>query len=303
MKTKGVIFNIQRFCVHDGPGIRTTVFFKGCPLRCSWCHNPEAMGHQPVLAFTPKHCAACGACVSACDGRVHAITDGRHRLERVRCRACGLCTEACPRQALELIGREVTAAEVMASVEKDREFYETSGGGVTFSGGEPFAQPGFLHALLTLARQAGVHTAVDTCGHAEWSDLKRSASLIDLFLYDIKLMQPDMHRDATGVDNARILENLRRLDELGRPIVVRRPVVPGINDGTADFVALGRFLASRRNCVRVELLPYHRLAEAKHERIGNPYKLAGTPEPNRDALRPLAESIRSAGFQEVAIGL
>ncbi len=303
MKSKGIVFNIQRFCVHDGPGIRTTVFFKGCPLRCRWCHNPEAMGHQPVLAFTPKHCAACGACADACDGRVHAVVEGAHLLDRIRCRACGQCVEACPRQALELIGREVTAAEVMKSVEKDREFYESSAGGVTFSGGEPYAQPEFLNALLTLARRADIRTAVDTCGHAEWTDLKRTAPLVDLFLYDVKLMQPDSHREATGVDNARILENLRRLDTMGRPIVIRRPVVPGVSDSAFELEALGRFAATLKNCIRLDLLPYHRLAESKHERIGNPYTLSGTPEPKRDELRQYADAVRAGGYGEVAIGL
>lgn len=297
MKSKGIVFNIQRFCVHDGPGIRTTVFFKGCPLRCRWCHNPEAMGHQPVLAFTPKHCAACGACADACDGRVHAVVEGAHLLDRIRCRACGQCVEACPRQALELIGREVTAAEVMKSVEKDREFYESSAGGVTFSGGEPLLQLDYLLALLDACRAKGLRTAVDTAGDVPFERLKRAAERTDLLLYDVKCMDDATHRRATGSGNARILKNLARIADGSVDIHIRIPVIPSINDTEENMAATAAMLRPLRGIRLVQLLPFHKLGEGKYHGLDMAYAAADFDMLPKGRLEELAQVFRAAGLE------
>ncbi len=212
MEKKGIIFDIKKFAVHDGPGIRSTVFFKGCPLRCLWCHNPEGISAAAeVMVFTQRCLASCRICVRACPQKALARIGGRIVLKRDRCRACGLCAEACPAEALRLVGKKVGAGSVLTELAKDSPFYRNSNGGVTFSGGEPLQQPEFLHALLLAAKEQGWHTAVDTCGHAPFSAFAKIMPLVDLFLYDLKCIDPLWHRRLTGVSNALILENLSRL--------------------------------------------------------------------------------------------
>ncbi len=278
----GILFDIRKFSIHDGPGIRTTVFFKGCPLRCVWCHNPESQARQPELMLHPRRCIACSACQEACPQS--AIVTGPAGLltDRRSCRACGQCVQACYADARQLVGRRYGLAEVLESLERDSDFYAQSGGGVTFSGGEPLMQGRFLLALLQAARAAGWHTALDTCGYAAWELVEQVRPYVDLFLYDLKLIDPLRHRQATGVSNRRILDNLGRLSALGHAIILRLPLIPGINTDMANLEATARFAAALPSVQQVDLLPYHAAAETKYRGLGREYPL---PE-----LEPLSQA-------------
>lgn len=282
--TRGTIFDIQRFAIHDGPGIRTTLFLKGCPLRCLWCHNPEGISRQPQLVFTPQRCIGCGQCIEVCPEGVHQLVNSRHLIAWERCVACGTCTRGCHAGALQLAGRRVTVAEVMDEALRDRPFYETSGGGITLSGGEPLAQCRFSRGLLQAAKAEGVHTALDTSGFTPWKRLERLLSLVDLVLYDLKHMHRDRHLALTGVPNEQILENLRRLDAAGQAIWVRIPLVAGQNDEKSNYHALGQFLSGLKHVQRIEILRYHRLAESKYERMGWAYPLRGMEPPTEESV-------------------
>lgn len=263
----GTLFDIQPFSIHDGPGIRTTVFFKGCPLRCLWCHNPESWDSGNELFFAPGRCIACGACAQSCPRSAHEMRNGTHRIVRKRCTVCGRCARECPSGALRRIGRRASAGEILAEVMKDREFFRDSGGGMTLSGGEPAAQPDLAAALLQGARAEGIHTCIETCGACEPAVLDRLQPLTDLFLFDIKA-DPERHRRLTGVPLEPILENLERLHNRGARIGLRLPLIPGINDTEAHFrniAAVARRLTSLES---FHLLPYHPLAAGKHDGLG-----------------------------------
>jgi len=267
----GVIFDIKRFAVHDGPGIRTTVFFKGCPLRCAWCHNPEGISREPELMLFPSRCAKeCRACVKAAPIGAISKTGGVVAIDRSVRNARGMAraADACLYDALRLVGRRVSVGDLVAEMEKDRVFYETSEGGVTFSGGEPLLQPDFLSDLADEFRARGLRTVLDTSGFAAWEVLERIARKVDLVLYDLKLMDDAGHREYAGVSNGVILENLRRLSALGRPVRVRIPLVPGVNDGTVSIRRTAEFLKPLKNIDRVSILPYHRGGRVKAESIG-----------------------------------
>ena len=268
----GVVFDFKRYAIHDGPGIRTTVFLKGCPLDCPWCHNPEGKRPEPEHMWWESRCLGCGSCVEACPEDAITMT-GSLEIDAERCVMCGACAEACVADALEVIGREASVEEVMEVVRKDAVFYEESGGGVTFSGGEPTMQPAFLLELLRACREEGFHTAVDTSGMTERESLLRMAGYVDLFLYDIKFMDDEAHRKYTGASNARVLENLRALDEAGAEIVVRVPLIPGVNDDAEGMERLGGFVSDLRGVREVCLLPYHK---AGTEKLG---RLLGSREP------------------------
>ncbi|MBU0704078.1 MAG: glycyl-radical enzyme activating protein, partial [Chloroflexi bacterium] len=254
---KGITFNIQRFSTEDGPGIRTTLFFKGCPLRCAWCHNPEGLSPQPELMWYDVRCIGARDCLQACPERALELTpDGMH-IDRAECTTCGDCAKACPAGALEVIGREWTPEELFAEVEKDTVFYETSGGGVTLSGGEPMAQADFVLALARLCHEAGIHVALDTCGVVLWERYERVLPLVDLVLYDLKIFDAERHRAGTGVDNGPILENARRIAAAGKPMWIRTPVIPGYTASADNVAALGDFIAAELPTVeRWELLAY-----------------------------------------------
>jgi pyruvate formate lyase activating enzyme len=288
----GTVFDIRKFSIHDGPGIRTTVFLKGCPLRCAWCHNPESQSAEPELIMRSNRCLQCGACVEACPkDAIRLDTDGPIT-DQGRCERCGLCVDACFSGARKLAGRELTVAQVMAEIERDRPFYDESGGGATFSGGEPLRQPEFLSELLISCRTQEIHTALDTCGYAPWSVLDRIRPYVDLFLYDIKTMAEAQHRALTGVSNRMILENLRALSELGHAIVLRVPVIPGINDGTDNIRAIGSLAAHLPSVMWIELLPYHRIGVEKYGRIARPYSLPEIHPPSQERIAAISRILQ-----------
>jgi pyruvate formate lyase activating enzyme len=299
---KGYVFNIQHYSIHDGPGIRTTVFTKGCPLRCVWCQNPESQPKTPQLFFNREKCTGCGACVAACPERAIEIVDGRSRTDRLLCKGLGKCAAACPNEARDIMGREMSAAEVFKDVNADAVFYRRSGGGVTISGGEPLVQPEFTLAILKLCKEAGLPTALDTSGHAGWDVFKEILPYIDLVLYDIKHLDPEAHRKLTGVSNELILANAGRIirEFPGVAFLARVPVVPGYNDDRENVLRTAGFINKLGKPVKVHLLPYHRLGETKYERL----EITGMPvihPPSEIRLGEIRRLVESCGL-EVAVG-
>jgi len=288
-EVRGRIFNVQRYSLHDGPGIRTTVFLKGCPARCLWCHNPESQSFAPEVLVVETRCVSCGTCATVC---AHGAPPPGSSL----CTACGACVEACPAAARQLAGRETTVDAVIEEVLRDRVFYEESGGGVTFSGGEPLAQPEFLKRLLEACRAAGLHTAVDTCGFASRERLLALAPLVDLFLFDVKLVDDARHLSLTGVPAAPILDNLRALAAVHANLWIRVPIVPGHTDGEADLAATAALVAGLPGVRRVSLLPYHRTGAPKARRLGREYALDALAPPPPERLESLAALFRDRGL-------
>lgn len=275
---QGSVFNIQRFSIHDGPGIRTTVFLKGCPLSCRWCHNPEGLSPEQELLYDEKKCIGCGLCAETCPNGCHAVgaEPGAHTINRAACTACGLCAAACPSTALTLSYARMTPEEILREVERDRPFYRDEGG-LTLSGGEPLLQPAFSREILRIHKKRGIPTAVDTSGCVPWESVEAVLPYTDVFLYDIKAVTSDRHRAGTGVDNARILENFSRLGREKTRIWARIPLIPGFNDGEEEQDRIVRLLAGRRDVERVTVIPYHTLGKSKYALVGRevPYTWSG----------------------------
>lgn len=273
LSATGTVFDIQRCAMHDGPGIRTTVFLKGCPLSCKWCHNPESQTMHTQLAFFAEKCTLCGRCVLLCP-QVHNITHNFHTVNYSNCKSCGKCTKLCPSHALSIFGKQVSVSDIIEIVKKDIIYYQQTGGGLTVSGGEPFLQHDFLKELMMAAKAEQLHTCVETSGFTPIQYMKEVSPYIDLFLFDYKVTSPSLHKKFTGVDNALILQNLQFLYQQDKPILLRCPIIPGYNDTPEHFSGIHRMEVAYPNLIGIEILPYHNLGRAKATAIGQYYEIS-----------------------------
>ncbi len=292
---KPLIFDIKHFAVHDGDGIRTTVFFKGCPLHCKWCHNPEGLSFAPQLHYNATQCTACGACAAVCPTQAHTFTKEReHCFDRQRCTSCGACAKACPQSALRLYGTTAEIPAILEEILADREFYAVTGGGVTLSGGECLCHPAFCADLLKECKKEGIHCAVDTSGAVEREALDAVLPYTDLFLFDLKLMDPQKHLHYTGMSNERSRANLAYLMERGAAVEIRIPLLPGINEG--EIPEMGAYLASLGGIRSVRVLPYHALAASKYRHLGMEFTMPPTESPTKEALDAAKQTLRGFGL-------
>ncbi len=293
----GLIFDIQQFSVHDGPGIRTTVFFKGCNLRCAWCHNPESMKGSPELQIYPEKCIHCGRCLEICAIRCNSLDNNELHHAREACLACGDCAESCYAGCRQITGRSMHADEVLKVIQRDMPFYQRSGGGVTFSGGEPLLQHEFLLQLLQQSRERLLlHTAVDTAGHVPFAWYEKILPHVSLFLYDLKVMNDALHKEYTGVSNALILENLRKLAVGTHEIIIRIPVIPGVNDNADNMRQTAELLSDLKGIRLVELLPFHPLGESKYRSLGMKYPATAFGKLDKGRTLELADPFHALGL-------
>lgn len=295
---KGIIFDIKHFAVHDGPGIRTTVFFKGCPLRCQWCHNPESLQAKSQLGYIKHKCTHCGRCATVCPTGAQSLTDEHmHKFDRSKCITCGKCVSKCYSGALALYGKTATVTEIVNEVLEDKDFYESSNGGVTLSGGECLVQSDFCTELLKECKNVGLHTAVDTCGFVSKDVLDKVMPYTDLFLYDVKAFNEAVHIKCTGQSNVLILDNLKYLSEKGKEIEIRIPYVPDFNAG--EIAAIGEFLRDMKGIVGVRILPYHNYAITKYKSLEME---DSSPEnvPKAEELKAAADLLTSYGIKVLA---
>lgn len=290
---KALISNLQRYSIKDGPGIRTTVFFMGCSMRCQWCHNPECLVPEENLRYFPNKCIGCGTCIETCRSGALTRTDAGLQYDSKLCQRCFRCQEVCPAAALNRNGQYYTVDELMEQLLFDELFYKNSGGGITFSGGECMLQSRFLREMLLQCREKGIHCAIDTAGFVPWENFERVSHLADLYLYDVKSMNDDRHRMFTGVSNKTILKNLKKLDQNGENITIRIPVIPSFNDTMEDMAAIVSFLAGLKSCPSVELLGYHNLAESKYRGLWKESKTFSAITGER--LEQFAEVFRGNG--------
>ncbi|MBN2322426.1 MAG: glycyl-radical enzyme activating protein [Spirochaetes bacterium] len=299
---RGIVFNIQRFSIHDGPGIRTTVFFKGCPLSCVWCHNPESISPSVEISFNERLCTLCGACAGVCPHGAHKVENGSHRFERTVCERCGRCAQACVSEALTIVGEWMSAEEVLAEVERDLPFYETSKGGMTLSGGEPLLQADFAAELLRLARERGIHTCLDTSGYVQPATLERIRAHVDLFLFDFKGADPDRHKNHTGVDCDLILKNLALLVGCGERVILRCPIVPGYTDSEEHFSDIAGLEKQYPDLVEIDILGYHELGEGKYERLGRYSPMCRQESVDENKKKQWLERLYSLGCRKATLG-
>ena len=294
----GRLMDVKRFAVHDGPGIRTTLFLKGCSLKCIWCHNPEGISPKPQLAYYTHKCIGCGECIHVCPSQAHAIGPNGHQLDRARCIGCGNCESACLGEALKLFGKEITVEEAVRIALEDRMFYAENGG-VTLSGGEPLLQAEFCAAVASALRDHHIGTAIDTCGCVPWSAFERLLPLSDIFLFDIKHIDPTVHRKLTGQDNTLILDNLRKLSDARARIEIRMPLVPGCNDSDETLDGIGRFL-SALNIEKMRVLPYHSMARSKYAALGLEDTMPDVPSPDDAAIARAIDRLQHFGVPAIS---
>jgi pyruvate formate lyase activating enzyme len=290
----GLVFDIQRYSMKDGPGLRVLVFIKGCPLRCLWCSNPESQSSQIEILYQEERCCACGQCVLVCPTEaLIQEAKGEVRYNHLKCRLCGRCIETCPYKTRKWAGRWVTVAELMREVERDLPFFRRSGGGVTLGGGEPMSQPDFVEKILKACKEQNIHTSLETCGCSPWEVLKRLAHYTDLFFYDLKQIDSHIHEQWTGVSNQLILRNLEELGTIHSQIVVRYPLIPGVNDTDLDIHALIKFIRRIKPIQKVEISPYHRYGELKYPLLGRQYPLKGVQTLPEKRVNEIVALIRS----------
>ena len=293
----GKIFDIKKYAIHDGPGIRTTIFFKGCPLSCWWCHNPESISTANQRIYRKERCIGCRECVDACAENCIEIAAKGLKWNMAGCVFCGTCADRCPAEAIEIIGKTMTVDEVVTEISKDTVFYDESRGGITISGGEPLMQPSFLMELLDACKKLELHRTVDTSGHAETRTLLEAATRTDLFLYDLKHMDPEKHARFTGVSNEKILTNLKILIRQGAEVVIRFPVIPGFNSDQENIDKTGAFISSLPGISRVNILPYHCAAATKYKKLGLKFNTSEVAKPTRDFLVSIAERLEKFGLK------
>lgn len=301
-KETGIIFNTQKYSIYDGPGVRTIIFFKGCPLNCRWCSNPEGISKNFDVMYTDNRCTKCGICVSNCVKGIHNIKrshDGKivHDIDRtIKCLGCRDCETKCSNKAVRIAGQEKTVDEIVNIIQEDSLFYTTSGGGVTLSGGEVASQPEFALKILKACKEKGIHTAVETCGYANWKVYEKLSKYVDLFLYDIKQVDPIIHKELVGVDNIKILTNLYKLFNIGAKIVIRMPLIKGFNDldyqikGAMKFIEI---ISENKNLLGIEVLPYHKLGVNKYEQLNKEYTIKEDLSYSNEDLKEKEELFKS----------
>lgn len=298
---EGTIVNIQKYSIHDGPGIRTTVFLKGCPLSCWWCHNPESQSTKNEIMFFEQKCTGCGICVKRCPEEAITMREMKPTIDETKCILCGNCTDFCYNEAREYVGQKIGAIELFKEIQKDEIFYEESGGGVTFSGGEPLLQVDFLSEVLDICNKKNIHTTLDTSGYTKWKNIEKIVNKVDLFLYDLKLIDDEKHKKYIGVSNKLILENLKKLSSLGKRIFVRMPIIAGINDDNDHIDESIKFIKTLNNIEQVNLIPYHSMGMDKYKRLNMDYKLSGMEKPADEKMEELKEKFEKEGIK-VKIG-
>lgn len=289
-KDRALVFNIQKCSIHDGPGIRTIVFLKGCPLRCLWCANPESQSYVKEIAHTPSHCIGCGVCIEKCPrGCISAAEDGRGVIDREACDLCEACTDVCYAKAKRVVGEEKTLDELLETIRRDKIYYTNSGGGVTFSGGEPLTHPEFLLAAARACREQGINVAIETCGCGNFEQFAPALEYVNLIFMDIKEIDSERHRKLTGAGNEEIIDNLKRISAMGKRIIIRTPVVPGYNDSPENFKGIAELAASIQCVEGVELLAYHALGAHKYEMLGREYALKEVNTPTDEQMEEYVE--------------
>lgn len=306
IERKATIFNVQKYNMYDGPGVRTLVFFQGCPLRCKWCSNPEGLERKPQVMMKSNSCIDCGACVSVCPVGIHKMSDGgKHEVDRtITCIGCRKCQEACNVSALTIVGETKTISQLLEIIEEDRTFYETSGGGVTLGGGEVLMQPEAAVNLLMVCKQEGINTAIETCGYAKLESVRKVAAFTDLFLFDLKHIDPERHFQLTGVRNELILENLKELLHSRFNVKIRMPLLKGVNDSQEEIGKVIEFLKPFRNYKNfkgIDLLPYHKMGVNKYKQLGKEYPLEGDPSLTDDDLSKIESWIQNYDFPVTVI--
>lgn len=286
-----MIFNIQKCSIHDGNGLRTLIFFKGCPLRCQWCANPESQAYEPEIMENQGRCIGCEACIKVCPQSAIVMTGDGPRIDRKKCKKCHRCVDRCYAGAKYSIGREFGTQELYKEIEKDRAFYTFKGGGVTFSGGEPLTHPQELTAIAKACHEKGIDVAVETCGCGDYERFQSALPYINSMFFDIKHMDPDIHKELTGMDNGLILSNLKRIASGGIYTTVRTPIIPGINDSQKNLEAIARFLCTIAEIREYELLPYHQLGVSKYRALGRNYELEALEPPGDEKVRSLVRCV------------